>query len=112
MEGLLKKNQVLTDDFERAKERTAELNVGVVFEHKEGFNKALRQAYVLLGVAKPYAVRFDIKKDIISGILVQLEALVDMGDQLRVEEPPIEEERPTRDEADDEEEADGEDEDD
>ncbi|KOM57381.1 hypothetical protein LR48_Vigan11g041400 [Vigna angularis] len=75
-----------------ADDRIVTLNASIVFKHKEGFNKALRQMSLLLGIADPYAEGFDIEKDIIDGELVQLE------DTLADEEIPVVEEQPTEEE--------------
>ncbi|KOM34862.1 hypothetical protein LR48_Vigan02g101200 [Vigna angularis] len=75
--GLLKTNQALTDDLTKARERIAELEAGIVFEHEEGFNKALCHASILAGIQEPFALGFDIKKDVFDGVLVDLNSLVD-----------------------------------
>ncbi|KOM29430.1 hypothetical protein LR48_Vigan682s000400 [Vigna angularis] len=75
--GLLKANQALTDDLARARERISELEAGIVFEHEEGFNKALRQAFVLVGIHEPFTLGFDIEKDVFDGVLVDLNSMVD-----------------------------------
>lgn len=41
-------------------------------KHEEGFFKALRQAAVLLKVHEPFAIGFDIEKDVCDGELVYL----------------------------------------
>ncbi|KOM55346.1 hypothetical protein LR48_Vigan10g123800 [Vigna angularis] len=74
---LLKTNQALTDDLTKARKRIPELEAGIVFEHEEGFNKALRQASVLAGIQEPFAVGFDIVKDVFYGVLVDLNSMVD-----------------------------------
>ncbi|KOM45407.1 hypothetical protein LR48_Vigan06g071300 [Vigna angularis] len=53
---LVQKNQALTDDLLKSQERISELDAGIVFEHEEGFNKALRQASVLAGIQEPYGM--------------------------------------------------------
>lgn len=70
-----------------------------MFEHEEGFNKTLRQAFFfLLGVADPYAIGFDIEKDIINDILVQLEASLTEEESCSKEgDPTSEEEGPDHD---------------
>ncbi|KOM41032.1 hypothetical protein LR48_Vigan04g123000 [Vigna angularis] len=75
--GLLKSNQVLTDDLARAREKISELEAGIVFEHEKGFNKALHQAFVLAGIHEPFALGFDIEKDVFDGVLVDLNSIVD-----------------------------------
>ncbi|KOM48069.1 hypothetical protein LR48_Vigan07g177300 [Vigna angularis] len=66
----------------------------VVFEHEEGFNKALRQASLRLRVVDPYAEGFYIEKDVIGGELVQLEDTPANEEIPIVEEQPAEEEEP------------------
>ncbi|KOM41307.1 hypothetical protein LR48_Vigan04g150500 [Vigna angularis] len=75
--GLLKANQALTDDLAKARERIAELETSIVFEHEDGFNKALRQASVLTGIREPFALGFDIEKDVFDGVLVDLNSIAD-----------------------------------
>ncbi|KOM47183.1 hypothetical protein LR48_Vigan07g088700 [Vigna angularis] len=85
--GLLRLNRVLTDDLARAKEKISELEAGIVFEPEEGFNKALRQASVLAGIQEPFALGFDIEKDVFDGVLVDLNTMVD-GEAPEIEGPP------------------------
>ncbi|KOM39947.1 hypothetical protein LR48_Vigan04g014500 [Vigna angularis] len=75
--GFLRSNRALTDDLTKAREKISELEAGIVFEHEEGFNKALHQASVLTGVHEPFALGFDIKKDVFDGVLVDLNTMVD-----------------------------------
>ncbi|KOM37445.1 hypothetical protein LR48_Vigan03g082700 [Vigna angularis] len=75
--GLLRSNRALTDDLAKAKEKISELEAGIVFEHEEGFKKALRQASVLAGVHEPFALGFDIEKDVFDGVLVDLNTMAD-----------------------------------
>ncbi|KOM51798.1 hypothetical protein LR48_Vigan09g045700 [Vigna angularis] len=56
----------------KAKEMISELEVGIVFEHEEGFNKALRQASILIGVKESFALGFDIENGVFDGVLVPL----------------------------------------
>ncbi|KOM41312.1 hypothetical protein LR48_Vigan04g151000 [Vigna angularis] len=67
--GLLQKNRALTDDLVKAKEKISELEMGIVFEHEEGFNKALRQASVQMGVKESFTLGFDIEKDLQHNVL-------------------------------------------
>ncbi|KOM31619.1 hypothetical protein LR48_Vigan01g117400 [Vigna angularis] len=74
------------------------LNDSVMYEHEEGFNKALRQASFLLGVTDPFVAGFDIEKDVIDGELVQLEEGEPVGEEiLAAERQPGEEEKPVGD---------------
>ncbi|KOM29512.1 hypothetical protein LR48_Vigan715s000200 [Vigna angularis] len=75
--GLQKTNRLLSADLAKANEKVAELEATVVFEHEEGFNKALRQASLLAGIQEPYALGFDIKKDVFDGVLVDLNTVGD-----------------------------------
>ncbi|KOM29680.1 hypothetical protein LR48_Vigan743s001300 [Vigna angularis] len=84
---LLRSNRVLTDDLAKAKEKISELEAGIVFEHEEGFNKALRQASVLAGIQEPFALGFDIEKDVFDGVLVDLNTMVD-DEAPEIEGPP------------------------
>ncbi|KOM57440.1 hypothetical protein LR48_Vigan11g047300 [Vigna angularis] len=61
----------------KAKERIAELEATIVFEHEEGFNKALRQASLLAGIQEPFALGFDIEKDVFDGVLMDLNTVDD-----------------------------------
>ncbi|KOM51767.1 hypothetical protein LR48_Vigan09g042600 [Vigna angularis] len=63
-------NNALTSRLEQANEKIVELNVAVVVEHEEGFNKALHQACFLFGVTDQYSAGFDIEKEIIGGEMV------------------------------------------
>ncbi|KOM37734.1 hypothetical protein LR48_Vigan03g111600 [Vigna angularis] len=74
--GLLKKNRALADDLAKAKEKISELEAGIVFEHEEGFNKALCQVSVLVGVKESFALGFDIEKDVFDRVFVPLESPV------------------------------------
>ncbi|KOM50621.1 hypothetical protein LR48_Vigan08g144800 [Vigna angularis] len=65
----IKANQALSLDVTKANEKIAELEATIVFEHEEGFNKALRQASLLAGVQDPFTLGFDIEKDIFDGVL-------------------------------------------
>ncbi|KOM57997.1 hypothetical protein LR48_Vigan11g103000 [Vigna angularis] len=85
--GLLQKNRALTDDLVKAKEKISKLETGIVFEHEEGFNKALRQASVLAGIQEPYALGFDIQKHVFDGVLVHLIALVAEDEPQEMEDP-------------------------
>ncbi|KOM31999.1 hypothetical protein LR48_Vigan01g155500 [Vigna angularis] len=69
---LRKTNQLLSADLAKANDKVAELEATIVFEHEEGFNKALRQASLLAGIQEPYALGFDIEKDVFDGVLVDL----------------------------------------
>ncbi|KOM56661.1 hypothetical protein LR48_Vigan10g255300 [Vigna angularis] len=70
-----KANEVLTSEVAKAKEKIAELESTVMFEHEEGFNKALRQVSLLAGIPEPYSLGVDIEKDVFDGILVDLQAV-------------------------------------
>ncbi|KOM41283.1 hypothetical protein LR48_Vigan04g148100 [Vigna angularis] len=90
--GLHEKNQMLTYELSQAKEKIVKLNVSIIFEHEEGFYKALQQVSVLVGVRDPYVVGFDIEKDVFDRILVHLDDLAARGNPPRLEEPPTAEE--------------------
>ncbi|KOM32027.1 hypothetical protein LR48_Vigan01g158300 [Vigna angularis] len=75
--GLHKANRALTNDLAKANERITELEATIVFEHEEGFNKALRQASLLAGIQEPFALGFDIEKDVFYGVLVDLNTVDD-----------------------------------
>ncbi|KOM49775.1 hypothetical protein LR48_Vigan08g060200 [Vigna angularis] len=79
----VKANEALTLDVAKAKEKITELESTIVFEHKEGFNKALRQVSLLAGVQDPYSLGVDIEKDVFYGVLVDLNAAE--GDEPSVE---------------------------
>ncbi|KOM37306.1 hypothetical protein LR48_Vigan03g068700 [Vigna angularis] len=81
--GLLKVNRALTNDLTKANEKIAELEATIVFEHEEDFNKALRQASLLASIQEPFALGFDIEKDVFDGVLVHLNTVDD-------EEPGVE----------------------
>ncbi|KOM50267.1 hypothetical protein LR48_Vigan08g109400 [Vigna angularis] len=85
--GLFRSNRALTDDLAKAKEKVSELEAGIVFEHEEGFHKALRQASVLAGIQEHFALGFDIEEDVFDGVLVDLNTLVD-GKAPEIEGPP------------------------
>lgn len=70
----------LHKDLAAARAKIAELNANVVIEHEEGFFKALRQASVLLNVAKPLEIGFDIEKDVYDGVLTYVSPLTDLED--------------------------------
>ncbi|KAG2381216.1 histidine-containing phosphotransfer protein [Vigna angularis] len=67
-------NEELTLEVAKAKEQIAELESTILFEHEEGFNKALRQVTLLAGVQDPFALGVDIEKDVFNGVLVDLNA--------------------------------------
>ncbi|KOM44200.1 hypothetical protein LR48_Vigan05g180500 [Vigna angularis] len=69
-----KANEELTLEVTKAKEQIAELESTILFEHEEGFNKALRQVTLLAGVQDPLALGVDIEKDVFDGVLVDLNA--------------------------------------
>ncbi|KAG2399404.1 hypothetical protein LR48_Vigan04g136600 [Vigna angularis] len=69
-----KANEELTLEVAKAKEQIAELESTILFEHEEGFNKALRQVSLLAGVQDPFALGVDIEKDVFNGVLVDLNA--------------------------------------
>ncbi|KAG2407532.1 uncharacterized protein HKW66_Vig0023540 [Vigna angularis] len=69
-----KANEELTLEFAKAKEQIAELESTILFEHEEGFNKALRQVTLLAGVQDPFSLGVDIEKDVFDGVLVDLNA--------------------------------------
>ncbi|KOM55765.1 hypothetical protein LR48_Vigan10g165700 [Vigna angularis] len=69
-----KANEELTLEVAKAKEQIAELESTILFEHEEGFNKALRQVTLLAGVQDPFALGVDIEKDVFNGVLVDLNA--------------------------------------
>ncbi|KOM56843.1 hypothetical protein LR48_Vigan10g273500 [Vigna angularis] len=69
-----KANEELTVEVAKAKEQIAELESTILFEHEEGFNKALRQVALLAGVRDPFALGVDIEKDVFNGVLVDLNA--------------------------------------
>ncbi|KOM29693.1 hypothetical protein LR48_Vigan746s000600 [Vigna angularis] len=69
-----KANEELTLEVTKAKEQIAELESIILFEHEEGFNKALRQVTLLAGVQDPLALGVDIEKDVFNGVLVDLNA--------------------------------------
>ncbi|KOM52989.1 hypothetical protein LR48_Vigan09g164800 [Vigna angularis] len=69
-----KANEELTLEVAKAKEQIAELESTILFEHEEGFNKALRQVTLLAGVQDPFALGVDIEKDVFNGVLVGLNA--------------------------------------
>ncbi|KOM56904.1 hypothetical protein LR48_Vigan10g279600 [Vigna angularis] len=69
-----KANEELALEVAKAKEQIAELESTVLFEHEEGFNKALRQVTLLAGVQDPFALGVDIEKDVFNGVLVDLNA--------------------------------------
>ncbi|KAG2389826.1 uncharacterized protein HKW66_Vig0178990 [Vigna angularis] len=69
-----KVNEELTLEVAKAKEQIAELESTILFEHEEGFNKALRQVTLLAGVQDPFSLGVDIKKDVFDGVLVDLNA--------------------------------------
>ncbi|KOM26401.1 hypothetical protein LR48_Vigan267s000200 [Vigna angularis] len=68
-----KANEVLTFEVAKAKEKIAELESTVMFEHEEGINKALRQVSLLAGTPEPYSLGVDIEKDVFDGVLVDLQ---------------------------------------
>ncbi|KOM40307.1 hypothetical protein LR48_Vigan04g050500 [Vigna angularis] len=72
-------NRALTDDLAMAKEKISELETGIVFEHEEGFNKALRQVSILARIREPYFLGFDIEKDVFDGE-VEVEDVNDASD--------------------------------
>ncbi|KOM38407.1 hypothetical protein LR48_Vigan03g178900 [Vigna angularis] len=74
---LRKTNQLLSADLAKANNKVAELEATVVFEHEEGFNKALWQASLLAGIQELYALGFDIEKDVFDGVLVDLNTVGD-----------------------------------
>ncbi|KOM52336.1 hypothetical protein LR48_Vigan09g099500 [Vigna angularis] len=86
--GLIQKNRALADDLTKAKEKISKLEAGIVFEHEEGFNQALRQASVLMGFKEPFALGFDIEKDVFDGVLVPLESSATEETQMDLENPP------------------------
>ncbi|KOM28756.1 hypothetical protein LR48_Vigan583s000700 [Vigna angularis] len=69
-----KANEELTLEVAKAKEQIAELESTILFEHEEGFNKALRQVTLLAGVQDPFSLGVDIEKDVFDGVLVDLNA--------------------------------------
>ncbi|KAG2403618.1 uncharacterized protein HKW66_Vig0189050 [Vigna angularis] len=69
-----KANEELTLEVAKAKEQIAELESTILFEHEEGFNKALRQVTLLAGVQDPFALGVDIEKDVFNDVLVDLNA--------------------------------------
>ncbi|KOM43634.1 hypothetical protein LR48_Vigan05g123900 [Vigna angularis] len=69
-----KANEELTLEVAKAKEQVAELESTILFEHEEGFNKALRQVTLFAGVQDPFALGVDIEKDVFNGVLVDLNA--------------------------------------
>ncbi|KOM45849.1 hypothetical protein LR48_Vigan06g115500 [Vigna angularis] len=69
-----KANEELTLEVAKAKEQIAELESTILFEHEEGFNKALCQVTLLAGVQDPFALGVDIEKDVFNGVLVDLNA--------------------------------------
>ncbi|KOM57406.1 hypothetical protein LR48_Vigan11g043900 [Vigna angularis] len=69
-----KANEGLTLEVAKAKEQIVELESTILFEHEEGFNKALRQVTLLAGVQDPFALGVDIEKDVFNGVLVDLNA--------------------------------------
>ncbi|KOM49174.1 hypothetical protein LR48_Vigan08g000100 [Vigna angularis] len=79
--GKEKMIELLEADLEKAKRDNNQLKAKVArqrsSEHEEGFNKALRQAFVLTGIHEPFALGFDIEKDVFDGILVDLNTMVD-----------------------------------
>ncbi|KOM56178.1 hypothetical protein LR48_Vigan10g207000 [Vigna angularis] len=70
-----KANEELTLEVAKAKEQIAELESTILFEHEEGFNKALRQVTLLAGIKDPFALGVDIEKDVFNGVLVDLNAV-------------------------------------
>ncbi|KOM48628.1 hypothetical protein LR48_Vigan07g233200 [Vigna angularis] len=72
--GRAKANEELTLEVAKAKEQIAELESTILFEHEEGFNKALRQVTLLAGVQDPFSLGVDIEKDVFDGVLVDLNA--------------------------------------
>ncbi|KOM43594.1 hypothetical protein LR48_Vigan05g119900 [Vigna angularis] len=72
---------VARGDHERLLEECGQLKAKVArqrnSEHEEGFNKALRQASVLAGIHEPFALGFNIEKDVFDGVLVDLNTLAD-----------------------------------
>ncbi|KOM48410.1 hypothetical protein LR48_Vigan07g211400 [Vigna angularis] len=71
----IKANEALSQDAAKAKEKIAELESTVMFEHEEGFNKALRQVSLLADIPEPYSLGVDIEKDVFDGVLVDLNAV-------------------------------------
>ncbi|KOM30532.1 hypothetical protein LR48_Vigan01g008600 [Vigna angularis] len=69
-----KANEELTLEVAKAKEQIAALESPILFEHEEGFNKALRQVTLLAGVQDPFSLGVDIEKDVFDGVLVDLNA--------------------------------------
>ncbi|KAG2396558.1 uncharacterized protein HKW66_Vig0228330 [Vigna angularis] len=69
-----KANEELTLEVAKTKEQIAELESTILFEHEEGFNKALRQVTLLAGVQDPFSLGVDIEKDVFDGVLVDLNA--------------------------------------
>ncbi|KOM55212.1 hypothetical protein LR48_Vigan10g110400 [Vigna angularis] len=79
----VKANEELTLEVAKAKEQIVELESTILFEHEEGFNKALRQVTLLAGVQDPFSLGVDIEKDVFDGVLVDLNAAEE-------NEPPVE----------------------
>ncbi|KOM51795.1 hypothetical protein LR48_Vigan09g045400 [Vigna angularis] len=71
----IKANEALSQDVAKAKEKIVELESTVMFEHEEGFDKALRQVSLLAGIPEPYSLGVDIEKDVFDGVLVDLNAV-------------------------------------
>ncbi|KOM55869.1 hypothetical protein LR48_Vigan10g176100 [Vigna angularis] len=70
----IKTNEELTLEVAKAREQIVELESTILFEHEEGFNKALRQVTLLAGVQDPFSLGVDIEKDVFNGVLVDLNA--------------------------------------
>lgn len=68
-------NKSLTVKLGKADNQLKELNESVVTDHEEGFNKALRQVILLLGVDL-VAKGFDIMKDVHEENLIPLEEML------------------------------------
>ncbi|KOM38254.1 hypothetical protein LR48_Vigan03g163600 [Vigna angularis] len=67
----------LLEECSQLKAKIAELEATIIFEHEEGFNKALRQVSLMAGIQEPYALGFDIEKDVFDGVLVDLNTVDD-----------------------------------